>query len=200
MATTSAAERVFRTTELLEKILLETIEKHDVAGVKSVLYSQRVSKQFRATIRGSSKLRKILGFEGGLPLCTCDASCGWFLNCYNKIFHSHKVIRYGRIAFDIGTSNDYSAVVFTYFGARWNTEDIKGSWREIVIIPAGKQVKAIHLHMFIMPSRVGAVVDAKETVKCDVKGPATIGKLLDQAKGCSLTSTDDGLLRESSAD
>ncbi|KAK4629401.1 hypothetical protein CLAFUW4_08212 [Fulvia fulva] len=55
--TQSPGDKVSKTTEILESILLE------VNDMQTILLSQRVSKSFNATIHGSFKLRRILWFE-----------------------------------------------------------------------------------------------------------------------------------------
>ncbi|KAK6429609.1 hypothetical protein LTR95_014244 [Oleoguttula sp. CCFEE 5521] len=52
-----AANAVLTTPELLEAILL------DVFHIRTVLFSQRVSKQWRATISGSTALQTLLFFK-----------------------------------------------------------------------------------------------------------------------------------------
>ncbi|EME78549.1 uncharacterized protein MYCFIDRAFT_199728 [Pseudocercospora fijiensis CIRAD86] len=55
----SAGQRVAHTPELLEEILLH-LDDGNIKHLKSLLQSQRVSHQFRATIQGSAKLLRAL--------------------------------------------------------------------------------------------------------------------------------------------
>lgn len=80
----AAAQRVFGTVELLEATLLHL-------DIRTLLLSQRVSRQFNAVINGSKKLRQVLYFERGADFPRVDVS----YDCYHRFCWAQHGWKYG---------------------------------------------------------------------------------------------------------